>query len=66
LSRLGGRRDDNREPTFRDWKDSDLDTAGGPIDARDAAILILLVPVSIAVGMTAFGVLAFLSAEGVL
>ena len=66
LSRLGRRRNDPAEPTFREWKDSDLDTASGPIDAREAAVLILLVPISIAVGMTAFGVLAFLSAKGVL
>jgi hypothetical protein len=29
-----------------------------PVDAREAAVLILLVPFSIAVGMTWFGVLA--------
>jgi hypothetical protein len=66
LPRLGRRRDDTPGPTFREWADSDFDTASGPVDAREAAVLILLVPLSIAVGMTAFGVLAFLSAEGVL
>jgi hypothetical protein len=46
--------------------DSDFDTASGPIDAREAAVLILLVPLSIAFGMTAFGVLALLSGAGAL
>ena len=65
LFRLG-RRDDASEQTFREWMDSDFDTASGPVDAREAAVLILLVPLSIAVGMTAFGVLAVLSSAGVL
>jgi hypothetical protein len=53
-------------PTFRNWLDGDFETGNGPIDAREAAVLILLVPFSIAIGMTAFGILAFLSARGVL
>lgn len=65
LFRLG-RRDDASEQTFREWMDSDFDTASGPVDAREAAVLILIVPLSIAVGMTAFGVLAVLSSAGVL
>ena len=65
LFRLG-RRDDASEPSFREWMDSDFDTASGPVDAREAAVLILLVPLSIALGMTAFGVLAYLSSIGVL
>jgi len=51
---------------FRHWLEGDFETANGPIDAREAAALILLVPLSIAIGMTAFGVLALLSAKGVL
>lgn len=66
LSRLGHGRNDARGPTFREWADSDFDTASGPIDAREAAVLILLIPVSIAVGMTAFGIVEFLTAKGVL
>jgi hypothetical protein len=61
LPRLGRPRDDTPGPSFREWKDSEFDTASGPIDAREAAVLILLVPLSIAVGMTAFGLLAFLT-----
>jgi hypothetical protein len=61
-----GRRDDTSEPSFREWMDSDFDTASGPVDAREAAVLILVVPLSIALGMTAFGVLAYLSSVGVL
>jgi hypothetical protein len=67
LLRLGRRqRHDAGGQTFRDWMDSDFDTASGPIDAREAAVLILLVPLSIAIGMTTFGILALLSARGVL
>jgi uncharacterized membrane protein YhiD involved in acid resistance len=65
LFRLG-RRDDTSGPSFREWMDSDFDTASGPVNAREAAVLILLVPLSIALGMTAFGVLAYLSSVGVL
>ena len=65
LFRLG-RRDDASEQSFREWMDSDFETASGPVDAREAAVLILLVPLSIALGMTAFGLLAYLSSVGVL
>ena len=40
--------------------------AGPKPQSREAAILILLVPMSIAAGMTAFGLLALLAARGVL
>jgi hypothetical protein len=43
-----------------------LDTASGPVDARDAAIMILLIPMAVAVGMTALGLIEFLTAEGFL
>jgi hypothetical protein len=65
---LGSRHDtDERQPRrFRDWAHGELDTASGPIDARHAAIIILSVPVSVAVGFTVFGLLEYLTAIGVL
>jgi hypothetical protein len=65
LFRLG-RNGAPRPDSFRDWMDSDFETESGPIDAREAAVLILLVPLSIALGMTAFGALALMSASGIL
>jgi hypothetical protein len=61
-----GRRGTERSPSFADWLHGQLDTASGPIDGRDAAIMILLVPMAVAVGMTALGLIEFLTAEGVL
>jgi hypothetical protein len=66
LFRFGRQSSDPSETSFRNWLDGDFETASGPVDAREAAVLILLVPLSIAIGMTAFGVLALLSARGVL
>ncbi len=66
LFRFGRNRGEPGPPRLRDWLDGEFETASGPIEAREAAILILLVPMSIAVGMTAFGLLALLAARGVL
>jgi len=59
-----GRRGSEPAPRLRDWLDGDFDTASGPIDAREAALLILIVPLSIAAGLTTFGILAALAARG--
>jgi len=61
-----GRQGAEHSPTFGDWLHGQLDTASGPIDARDAAIMILLIPMAVAVGMTALGLIEFLTAEGFL
>jgi len=53
-------------PSFGTWMHGQLDTASGPVDARDAAIAILLIPIAVAVGMTALGLIEFLTAEGFL
>jgi hypothetical protein len=66
LFRFGRDAAESDAPRLRDWLDGEFETASGPIEAREAAILILLVPMSIAVGMTAFGLLALLAARGVL
>jgi hypothetical protein len=61
-----GRQGSERSPTLGDWLEGRLDTASGPVDARDAAVMILLIPMAVAVGMTALGLAEFLTAEGVL
>jgi hypothetical protein len=61
-----GRQGDEQSPTFGDWMHGRLDTASGPVDACDAAIMILLIPMAVAVSMTALGLIEFLTAEGIL
>jgi len=66
LLRFGRGREAEPPVTFREWSDGRFETANGPIEARDAAIMILLLPAAIAVGMTAFGLIEFLTADGIL
>jgi len=66
LLRFGRKPDDPPAPKFRDWAHGRFDTASGPIDAREAAIMVLLLPMAVAVGITAFGLIEFLTITGVL
>jgi hypothetical protein len=61
-----GRQGTEHSPSFGDWMNGQFDTASGPIEAREAAIMILLIPMAVAFGMTALGVIEFLTAEGIL
>ena len=61
-----GRQDGEQPPAFREWMHGQLDTATGPVDAGEAALMILLIPMAMAVGMTALGLIEFLTAEGIL
>jgi hypothetical protein len=61
-----GRQSAEQSPSLGNWMHGQLDTASGPVDARDAAIMILLIPMAVAVGMTALGLIEFLTAEGFL
>ena len=61
-----GRRDESPSSSFANWLNGRFDTASGPIEAREAAVMILLIPMAVAVGMTALGLGEFLTAEGVL
>jgi hypothetical protein len=67
LSRIA-RETDNPEKhtTFNEWRSGEFDTASGPMKASEAAVMILLIPMAVAVGMTAIGLLELLTAEGVL
>lgn len=66
LLRLSRKSNTPPSPKFGDWAHGKLDTASGPIDAREAAIMVLLLPVAVAIGITAFGVIEFLTITGVL
>jgi hypothetical protein len=68
LSRFNRRREPTADTaqTFREWREGEFETGSGPVDARDAAIMILLIPMAVAVGFTAIGLLEFLTAVGVL
>lgn len=61
-----GPQDSGHPSSFRAWMNGRFDTASGPIEAREAAVMILLIPMAVAVGMTALGLGEFLMAEGVL
>jgi hypothetical protein len=66
LFRLGRKGDAPPPPAFLEWADGQLDTATGPIDGREAAIMILLIPIALAVGMTALGLVNVLASGAVL
>ena len=61
-----GHQSTTRMSSFQEWMHGRFDTASGPIEAREAAIMILLIPTAVAVGMTALGLIEFLMAEGIL
>jgi FtsH-binding integral membrane protein len=52
--------------SFHDWMNGRFDTASGPIEGREAAVMILLIPMAVAVGMTVLGLAEFLMADGIL
>jgi hypothetical protein len=65
LFRLGPQ-DKDAPSSFRSWMNGRFDTASGPIEAREAAIMILLIPMAVAAGMTALGLGEYLTAAGLL
>jgi hypothetical protein len=66
LSRVGREEGDGNQPesvTFRRWASGDFDTWQYRVKAKNAAAEILLPLVAAAVGMTAFGVVLYLTAH---
>ena len=51
-------------PDFREWADGEFEIAEGAIAARHAAAMVLIAPVAVAVGLTAIGFVAWLTATG--
>lgn len=66
LFRIGRPSNEPQPPTFAEWSHGEFDTATGPIEARDAAILILIVPIAMAVGLTCLGLFDYFAAQGLL
>lgn len=50
-----------KAPAFSQWATHELQTASGPVEGREAAIMILLAPMSVALGITVTSLIAFLS-----
>src|SRR5262245_37032161 len=52
LSRFKQRREPpaDEAQTFREWREGTFETGSGPVEGRDAAIMILLIPMAVAVG----------------
>lgn len=54
------------QPLLRDWAEHDFITASGPVEGKHAAIMVLLAPASVALGLTATAAIAYLAAHGLL
>lgn len=57
------RRDNPQQtaPDFKTWASHELQTASGPVEGREAAIMILLAPMSVTMGITLTSLIAFLA-----
>lgn len=51
---------------FREWAAHELQTASGPVEGKDAAIMVLLAPAAVSLGITVMSVIAVLAAHGLL
>jgi hypothetical protein len=65
LSRLSGRRNG---PTarFREWADGEMEIIDGTVEAKHAFAMVLTAPIACAVGITAIGLVAWLTAIGIM
>lgn len=51
----------HKAPGLKQWASHELQTASGPVEGREAAIMILLAPMSVALGITMTSLIAFLT-----
>lgn len=51
---------------FQEWAHHEFTTASGPVEAKDAAIMVLLAPASVALGITLTSLIAWLAGHGLL
>lgn len=54
------------EKPFAEWAHNEMPTASGPVEAKDAAIMVLLAPASVALGITVTSAIAVLASRGIL
>ena len=67
LRRLSGvAASETKQSKLRDWASHEFETAYGPIEGRQAAVMVLLAPAAIALGITAVSLIAYLAARGVI
>ena len=68
LSRVGrtksAARNDDNQPSLRDWAAGDFDTCQGQLSGAQAALQILLPIAVAALGMTAFGIVFLIAEHG--
>lgn len=48
-----------RVSPFKEWMSHELQTASGPVEGRDAAIMVILAPAAVALGVTVISAVAF-------
>ena len=51
---------------FREWASHELQTASGPVEGKDAVVMVLLAPVAVSLGLTVMSLIAVLAAHGLL
>jgi hypothetical protein len=51
---------------WREWASHEFETIYGPVEGGQAAVMVLLAPVAIALGITSVSLIAYLAARGVI
>ena len=65
LARLSGRHD-GPAPSLHDWMEGEIEILDGTVGAKHACAMILTAPVACAAGITAVGLVAWLTSIGIL
>lgn len=52
--------------SFQQWAGHEFQTASGPVEGKEAAVMVLLAPAAVALGLTVMSLIAVLAANGVL
>ena len=65
LARLSGRHD-GPAPSLHDWMEGEIEILDGTVGAKHACAMILTAPVACAAGVTAVGLVAWLTSIGIL
>jgi hypothetical protein len=64
LARLAQAPTRSNEPSFGEWRAGDLSIHTGPIPAGEAALMILIAPAAVVIGIAAISAIAYLAAIG--
>ena len=52
--------------SYQDWASHEFQTASGPVEGKEAAVMVLLAPAAVALGLTVMSLIAVLAANGAL